>query len=118
MIKRFTNTLSGIPNSSPEYHMEGYAYEEGRPKRFEGKGKDKMEATVSELIERGLLLKETGSSGGCPIANRFTTARGSLSYHHPWAATYICALGIADDNTWLWLKKVQTIICGSQFSRW
>lgn len=68
MIKRFTNTLSGIPNPSSQYYMEGYAYEEVGPKRFEGKGIDKMEDTVSELIERGILLKKTGSSGGCPIA--------------------------------------------------
>ena len=48
--------------------MEGYAYEEIGPKVFEGKGKDKMEANVSELVERGKLLKKTGSGGGCPIA--------------------------------------------------
>ena len=68
MIKRFTNTLSGIPNPSSQYRMEGYAYEEVGPTIFEGKGKEKMEVNVSELLERGKLLKKTKSSGGCPVA--------------------------------------------------
>jgi len=68
MVKRFMNSVSGIPNPSAQYLMEGYAYEEVGPKRFEGKGRDKMEVNVAELIERGVLLKKTGSSGGCPIA--------------------------------------------------
>ena len=62
------NNLSGIPNPSSEFRMEGYLYEEVGPVAFEGKGKDKMDEEVKELMARGKLLKETGSSGGCPIA--------------------------------------------------
>lgn len=67
-MERLTNNLSGIPNPSTEYRMEGYVYEEVGPVRFEGKGKEKMEEEVKELLARGKLLKETGSSGGCPMA--------------------------------------------------
>jgi len=48
--------------------MEGYLYEEVGPVHFEGKGKEKMEEEIKELLARGKLLKETRSSGGCPMA--------------------------------------------------
>jgi len=67
-LKRWMNDLNGIPNPSPEYRMEGYLYEECGPKSFERKGTEKMEKEVTELLARGKLLKETGSSGGCPLA--------------------------------------------------
>lgn len=67
-LQRFMNNLSGIPNPSSEYRMEGYVYEELGPVFFEGKGKEKMGAEVAEIMERGKLLKETRSSGGCPLA--------------------------------------------------
>lgn len=43
-------------------------YEECGPKRFERMGMEKMEKEVKELLARGKLLRETGSSGGCPFA--------------------------------------------------
>ena len=61
------NNLSGIPNPSPEYRMEGYVYEEVGPKNFEGKGREKMEKEVESIMARGKWLKESGSSGGCPM---------------------------------------------------
>jgi hypothetical protein len=48
--------------------MEGYLYEEVGPKIFEGKGKLAMDKEAEELLARGKLLKETKSSGGCPMA--------------------------------------------------
>jgi hypothetical protein len=48
--------------------MEGYSYEEVGPKQFEGIGKDQMDVVINELLARGKILKETGSSGGCPLA--------------------------------------------------
>ena len=63
-----TNKISGIPNPSLEYRMEGYLYEEVGPRQFEGKGKDVMDEEVVELLTRGKLLKETKSSGGCPMS--------------------------------------------------
>lgn len=48
--------------------MEGYLYEEIGPVRFEGKGMEVMEEEIKKLLARGKLLKETGSSGGCPIS--------------------------------------------------
>jgi hypothetical protein len=47
--------------------MEGYIYEEVGPTVFEGKGKEKMTRMMTELEARGKALKETKSSGGCPI---------------------------------------------------
>jgi hypothetical protein len=66
-LKRWMNDLKGMPNPSSEYRMEGYLYEECGPKRFERMGMEKMEKEVKELLERGKLLRETGSSGGCPL---------------------------------------------------
>jgi len=48
--------------------MEGYVYEEVGPEIFKGKGLDKMNKEVDEIIQRGTLLKEFKSSGGCPLA--------------------------------------------------
>ena len=62
------NNLSGVPNPSSEFRMEGYLYEEVGPVPFEGKGKDQMDEEVKDLLARGNFLKETLSSGGCPFA--------------------------------------------------
>jgi hypothetical protein len=68
LLRRFMNELTGVPNPSPEYRMEGYTYEEVGPKIFEGKGKDVLEKEAAGIIERGKLLKKLKSSGGCPLA--------------------------------------------------
>jgi len=67
-FKRFMNDLTGKPNPSPEYRSEGFLYEEVGPKIFEGKGQDKMAKEIDEIMERGKLLKQLKSSGGCPLA--------------------------------------------------
>jgi hypothetical protein len=68
MVDRFLNRLTGVPNPSPEYRMEGYIYEEVGPPVFEGKGKDKVDKETAELVARGKVLLATKSSGGCPFA--------------------------------------------------
>jgi hypothetical protein len=67
-VTRFSNDLQGVPNPGPEYKMEGYAYEEVGPEPFEGKGGEQMDKEITEIIARGKLLRETRSSGGCPMA--------------------------------------------------
>jgi hypothetical protein len=63
------NNLTGKPNPSAEYRMEGYVYEEVGPKVFERKGQEPMKKEVDEILERGKMLKELKSSGGCPFAS-------------------------------------------------
>jgi hypothetical protein len=52
LIQRWMNKLSGIPNPSSEYKMEGYVHEEVGPRAFEGKGKDWMDKEVRRIMER------------------------------------------------------------------
>jgi hypothetical protein len=66
-LARLKNNLSGVPNPSSEFRMEGYLYEEVGPVQFEGKGKEKMEEEIKQLLAQGKLLKQTESSGGCPM---------------------------------------------------
>ena len=68
MLDRLKNRLTGVPNPSPEYRMEGYVYEEVGPPDFEGKGKDRVDKESAELVARGKVLLATKSGGGCPLA--------------------------------------------------
>ena len=49
--------------------MEGYDHDQIGPKIFEGKGKDAVDVETARLLERGNILYETKSSGGCPLGS-------------------------------------------------
>jgi len=63
------NALMGIPNPSPRYKMEGYVIEELGPIKYEGKGIEKMDREVADLMARGKSLTAYKSSVGCPWAS-------------------------------------------------
>ena len=71
-MSRFLNSVTGIPNPSPKYKMEGYLYEELGPVMFEGKGKEALDQAAAEFEARGKFLRETNSSGGCPMSHAFS----------------------------------------------
>jgi hypothetical protein len=62
------NTLSGIPNPSSEYKMEGYVHDEVGPKGFEGKGKEWMDQEVDRIMKRRKGIVEKGG-GKCPVVS-------------------------------------------------
>lgn len=64
LVQRWINKLSGIPNPSSEYKMEGYVHEEVGPKGFEGKGKEWMDREVKRIMERRKEIVEKGKVMG------------------------------------------------------